>query len=333
MSDIQKKKQRHIELALDRQAQGSNSVWEKYELSYKALPDLDLDVVSTEKMLLGKKLQQPLIIASMTGGSKDGEKINRNLAMAVEERGVALGVGSQRVALEKKEALKSFSVVRQYAPTTVVFANMAAVQLNYEYGVDKYRQVAEMVEADGLYLHLNPLQEAMNIEGDTNFSRLLAKIEKLVEKVGVPVWVKEVGHGLDVETAQKLVEVGVQGIDVAGRGGTSWAWIEAVRNKKDVFAEWFKDVGFDTDVLVKAVADLNLDISLVASGGVRNPVDGLKALLLGADYYSAAHPFLEPAMTSAEEVVELLKEWQKGLQVAMFVSGMRKLGLVEKTDI
>jgi len=323
MSEISDRKQQHIALALEEGSQGKGNGWEGFQLPYKALPEINLSDVTTETELLGKRVSQPLIIASMTGGSVHAEAINSHLAQACEAAGVAMGVGSQRVALEKDEAKKTFSLVRKFAPSAVIFANMGAVQLNYGRGVEDYQRIVDMVEADGLYVHINPMQEALQPGGDTDFSGLLAKIENLISKISVPVFVKEVGCGLDPVTARRLIEIGAAGIDVAGTGGTSWTWIEGTRSGNSRMTEWFADFGLPTEMLVEALGKEKGQTMLVASGGIRNPIQGLKAGLMGADYYSAAYPFLAAAMTSAEAVSELLTDWQQGLKIALFGIGSR----------
>lgn len=324
MADIQTRKQEHIKLAQDPNSQSHDDLFTDIQLPYRALPELNLTDADTTTTLLGKKISQPLIIASMTGGSAHAETINRNLAEAVETCQVALGVGSQRVALAKPGAVDTFRLVRKYAPTAVIFANMGAVQLNYGHRIDSYRRIVDMVTADALYLHLNPLQEALQPEGDTNYSKLKEKIAALVEQIGVPVFVKEVGHGIDPQTFKDLVDMGVAGIDLAGVGGTSWAWIEGKRSGNELLTEWFKEFGIPTDRLLQNVKDIPRGkTKLVVSGGIRNPIQGLKAHTLGADYYSAAQPFLAPALDNTAAVIDLINTWQKGLQVAMFSCGIK----------
>lgn len=323
MSDIQSRKTQHIDLALDQESQGSSEPFKDYFLPYSALPEINMSDVSTEVTLLNKKLSQPLIISSMTGGSEKAKIINTNLSIACEQTQTAFGVGSMRVALENSEAEESFKLARKHAPTTFIFANMGAVQLNYGYTVDHYKRAVDLIQADALYLHLNPLQEALQPEGDTNWQGLKEKIADLIQKLGVPVFAKEVGHGLDPKTAKFLIQAGAKGIDVAGIGGTSWAWIEASRRENSNFQNWFKDFGYPTDYLIPQLTKLTRSASslLVASGGIRSPIQGLKAHLLGADFFAAAHPFLSPALDSADAVIKLLQDWQKSLQIALFAIG------------
>jgi len=320
LDDIQTRKGDHIRLCLDPGSQAESSIFDKYTLPYSALPEMSLNDVDTSFALFGKKLQTPLIIASMTGGSEHGRTINTNLAIAAEECGIAMGVGSQRIGLEKQDAKDTFELVRRHAPNAFIIANMGAVQLNYGHDIDSYRQVVDMVQADALYLHLNPLQEALQPGGDTDFRNLLAKIEKLVNSINVPVFVKEVGHGISTQVAKNLFEVGVKVIDVAGVGGTSYAWVEAQRSKNDDFAEWFKEFGITTDqsIIQSSQARQNSDQLVIASGGIRSPIDGLKCRALGADLFSAATPFLKPAMKSPEATIDTIKNWQNGLRIAMF---------------
>ncbi|MDQ5943399.1 MAG: Isopentenyl-diphosphate delta-isomerase [Patescibacteria group bacterium] len=311
----------HIKLSLDDDSQAPVGPFDKYRLEYRALPEINLDDVSTEVSLLGKTISQPLIIASMTGGTKYAATINKNLAIAAEKTNVAIGVGSQRIALRDKSAVKTFELVREYAPSTVVFANMGAIQLNNNKTVRDYQAVVDMIGADALYRHINPLQEALQPSGDTNYADLLSKIATLVSKLRVPVYVKEVGNGIDSISAKMLIQAGVSGIDVAGVGGTSYSWIEGKRAKSANLAEWFKSAGVETDQSIMEISNIKKNVSLVASGGIRTPLDGLKAHALGADYYSMARPLLQKAIVSSEETILFLEEFQRGLQVALFSCG------------
>lgn len=324
-TDIAARKGDHIRLCLDPRSQGQATAFSNYQLPYTALPEMSLADIDTSVALIHKKLASPLVIASMTGGSEHGRKINANLAIAAEYCGVAMGLGSQRIGLEKQDAKDTFELVRKHAPNAFIMANMGAVQLNYGHDIDSYRRVVDMIRADALYLHLNPLQEALQPEGDTDFRGLVTKIQKLVETLDVPVFVKEVGHGISAEVAEQLFEVGVKAIDVAGVGGTSYAWVEAERAHNDEFAEWFKDIGIPTDKSVMQVAGVKTrdDQIVIASGGIRSPLDGLKARALGANIFSAAVPFLEAAMESPEAVIEKIENWEKGLRIAMFAAGVQ----------
>ncbi len=201
---------------------------ENYRFVHQALPEMNLGDVETETVLFGKRLGAPILVSSMTGGAQEAERINRNLAAAAEACGYAMGVGSQRAGIEQTESVASFNV-RDVAPTALLFANLGAVQLNYGYGIDQCRRAVDMIEADALILHLNPLQEVLQPEGDTNWRGLVDRIADICAKLDTPVIVKEVGWGIDSRTAASLLQAGVAAIDVAGAGGTSWSQVEMHR--------------------------------------------------------------------------------------------------------
>ena len=249
----------------------------------------------------------PLLISSMTGGAPRAAEINRNLAMSAQELGLAMGVGSQRAALERPELASTYQV-RKYAPDVPLFANVGAVQLNYSYGVDECRRAIEMIEADALILHLNALQEAVQPEGNSDFAGLARKIEMVCKAMDVPVIAKEVGWGVSGETARLLWDAGVSAIDVAGAGGTSWSQVEAHRiptEKGRLVAEAFAGWGIPTaeSVIMVRKGGIPERGKLFASGGVRNGIDVAKALALGADLAGMARPFLKAAAMSAEDAV------------------------------
>ena len=321
--DMTARKGAHIRLSLDDRSQCDFSVFNQYRLPYMALPEIALVDVDSSFNLFGMLINAPLIIGSMTGGTEHGLSINTNLAIAAEQCGVALALGSQRIGLESYDARETFKVVRKNAPNACVIANMGAVQLNYGHGIDSYREVIDMVQANALYLHINPLQEALQPGGDSDFRGLLSKIEELVRVTNVPIFVKEVGNGINGVIAEALFDVGVRGVDVAGVGGTSYSWIEAERDQNEDFKKWFKTYGIPSDLAIiqAAAAKKHSDQLIIASGGIRSPIDGLKAHALGADLFSAAVPFLAPAIESVEKVIQQLDNWKRGLKIAMFASG------------
>lgn len=323
MSEIANRKQDHINLCLDPRSQSKGQLFEDIILPYQSLPEINLADVSTSTFLFQKKLTQPLIIGSMTGGTKHAGTINKNLAVAANECGVAMAVGSQRIGLRNDNAKETFKLVRKLAPNAVIFANMGAVQLNYEATISDYQKVIDMIKADSLYLHINPLQEAIQPEGDTNFAGLLDKIGELVKKIDVPVFAKEVGHGLDIKTAQALIDRGLQGIDCAGVGGTSYAWVESQRANNPEFQNWFKDFGYRSDALLQKYNELNGRCIKVLSGGVRTPIEAVKGRMCGADFYSFAQPLLAPALESPEAVISKINQWQKAVQIIMFSCGWK----------
>jgi isopentenyl-diphosphate delta-isomerase len=317
----------HLRIVLEEDvaAKGVVSGCARYRLPHRALPELDLREIDTSITFLSKRLQAPLVISSMTGGAHEAERINYVLAEAAEELGVAIGVGSQRAALDNPSLARTYQV-RSVAPTTVLLANVGAVQLNYGYGIVECRRAVEMIEADALILHFNALQEAIQPEGNTNFKGLLAKVETICRELEVPVIAKEVGSGIGAEDARRLVEVGVAVIDVAGAGGTSWSEVERFRHTDEyrrniaaVFAGW----GIPTTEAIKAVRAALPDITIIGSGGVRTGVHVAKAIALGADLAGSAAPHLLSA-TSGEGtagVADGLRAMIDELRIAMFCAG------------
>lgn len=301
--------------------------FERYHFVHAALPEVDLAEIDTAITLFGKRLAAPILVSSMTGGTERAGLINQRLAEAVQERKLALGVGSQRAALEDPAAAASF-VVRRYAPDALIFANLGAVQLNYGYGVDECRRAVEMIEADALILHLNPLQEVLQPEGDTNWKGLLAKIGGICRRLEVPVIAKEVGWGISGATARRLIDEGVSAIDVAGAGGTSWSEVEKhrapterLRRLAGAFREW----GLPTATsLVQVAAVRNArapGLPLFASGGIRTGQEIAKAVALGADLVGLAGPFLKRVMESTDAVLEEMEILEAEMRIAMFAAG------------
>jgi len=300
---------------------------ERYHFVHQALPEINRDHIDLSTTLLDKHLRAPLIISSMTGGTEEAETINKNLAMAAQIFGLGMGVGSQRTALEEPIASHTYQV-RDVAPDILLLANLGAVQLNYGYGVEHCQRAVEMIEADGLILHLNPLQEALQPEGNTDFSGLLAKIEKVCRGLSVPVIVKEVGWGISEEVARKLADSGVAAIDVAGTGGTSWSEVEMHRVVSETsrrIAAAFADWGIPTAESIQMVRRAAPEVALIASGGIRTGVEAAKAIALGADAVALATPLLQPATISAEAVGEKIKKILEELRTAMFCVGARNV--------
>lgn len=322
MEQINKRKLDHIHIVSDDQRIDRRQFYfDRIHLTHRALPELNLSEVDPSVEFLGKKLSFPLLISSMTGGP-DGElvKINRNLAIAAEAEGVALAVGSQRVFLSDDAARESFEL-RQHAPTTVLLGNLGAVQLNYDVGFADCEAVVKVLEADGLYLHLNPLQEAVQPEGDTDFSGLQHKISEVVHSLKVPVVVKEVGAGISPEDVEHLLAAGVKHIDVAGTGGTSWSMVESRRSDDPELGELFADWGIPTPLALKLMKPYRHEMGLIASGGIRNGIDMAKSIVLGASMCGLARPFLDPARESAEAVRSVIRRLKREFTTAMFLLG------------
>ena len=320
---------------------------ERYHFTHQALPEIDLAAVDASVLLFGKRLCAPILVSSMTGGTERAGLFNRRLAEAVQSKRLAMGVGSQRAALEDSEAEASFSV-RAYAPDALVFANLGAVQLNYGYTVDQCRRAVELVEADALILHLNPLQEVLQPEGDSRWGGLLARIEQVCVQVGVPVIAKEVGWGISEQAARGLIDAGISAIDVAGAGGTSWSEVEKHRaptGRQRRLAAAFREWGIPTVTSLALVQAARAeagrpDLPVFASGGIRSGQDIAKATALGADLVGLAAPFLRKAVESTESVVEEIDLLIEELRISMFASGSRNIEelrrpgvLVSKTDL
>ncbi|MGB4595017.1 MAG: type 2 isopentenyl-diphosphate Delta-isomerase [Anaerolineaceae bacterium] len=324
---ISKRKTDHISINLTQDVMsGLSAGFENYHFRHEALPEISLHQVDTSTLFLGKILSAPILISSMTGGVAHAHQLNEVLARAAEELHLAMGLGSQRAALMHPDTQDSFKI-RRWAPTALLFANLGAVQLNYNFGIAECQAAVEMIEADALILHFNSLMEAIQPEGDTDFSNLLPKIEQICSKIGVPVIAKEVGWGIDASTAKKLVEVGVSIIDVAGAGGTSWSEVEAYRlsGVQKSVAHSFKDWGIPTTLCLEELSAADLKIPIIASGGLENGIDLAKSLALGACLGGYARKLLAPANDSYEVLVDTLESIRSELKLSMFACGIQQI--------
>jgi isopentenyl-diphosphate delta-isomerase len=330
-SNIEGRKLDHIRIVLgeDVNAKGVLTGFTAYRLPHTALPELDLDDIDTTTTFLGKPMQAPLLISSMTGGAQEAQRLNLTLAEAAEQLGLAMGIGSQRAAVVDSRLASTYEV-RKVAPTIPLLANLGAVQLNYGFGVEHCRRAVEMIEADALILHLNPLQEAVQPEGNVNFRGLLSRIEQVARELPVPVIAKEVGNGISADDARRLYDAGVRIIDVAGAGGTSWSEVERFRHTKpqgaqvaSAFAGW----GIPTTEAIKQVRAALPEATIIGSGGVRSGVDAAIALALGADLTGTARPAMVAAVDErgTAAVVEALQSYIDELRIAMFCSGCATL--------
>jgi isopentenyl-diphosphate delta-isomerase len=296
---------------------------ERVELAYVALPELDLDAVDTATSFLGRELAAPLLIGAMTGGTQLSGRINENLAIAAQATGVGLMLGSQRVMLDEPDAAASFAV-RRHAPDVLLLGNLGVAQLE-RHGAAGVRAAVERVEADGLALHTNPLQEAIQPGGDTDFRSVLDRIAETAAEVPFPLLLKEVGHGIGAEVAQAAVAAGVAAIDVAGAGGTSWARVEEFVRYGELRHPDLADWGIPTADALTSVRARLPDVPLVASGGIRTGLDAAKALALGADAVAVALPLLRPAIESAEAAVAWIEDFVWQLRRALYCSGSADL--------
>ncbi|MBD1832795.1 type 2 isopentenyl-diphosphate Delta-isomerase [Cyanobacteria bacterium FACHB-472] len=325
MRETQTRKADHLRICLDEDVQfhQTKSGFEGYRFTHCCLPELDRSEVDISTTFLGKHLGAPLLISSMTGGTQQARTINYRLAEAAQRYKLAMGVGSQRVAVENPQVADTFAV-RSLAPDILLFANLGAVQLNYKYGIDECLRVVDLLQADALILHLNPLQECIQPRGDTNFRGLLDRIAGLCSKLSVPVIAKEVGNGISAAMAVKLIEAGVSAIDVAGAGGTSWAKVESERAENAqqrrlglTFADW----GLPTAECITNIRAVAPDIPLIASGGLRTGLEVAKAIALGADLAGLAWPFLQAAVESEDALDALVEVLFAEITTVLFCTG------------
>jgi isopentenyl-diphosphate Delta-isomerase len=336
VTQISSRKTDHIRINLNEDVRsGLTTGLERYRFIHRALPDLNLEDVDTDLRLFDRALKAPILISSMTGGTREARKINRILAEAAQETGVAMGLGSQRAAIEQPDLADTFQV-RDLAPDVLLFANLGAIQLNYGYGLEQCQRAVEMIEANALILHLNALQEAVQPEGDSRFAGLLDKIEMVCRSLSVPVVVKEVGWGFSEKDARRLAGAGIAAIDVAGAGGTSWTQVEMHRAENDfqsrlagAFVEWGIPTAEALDNVRRGVPDL----PVFASGGLRDGVDIAKCIALGATLGGMAGPFLRAAAQSLEAVIQEIQLIQRQLQVAMFAAGAGDLEQLRQTEL
>lgn len=328
VAPIDQRKADHIKINLEQDVRSALTTGlENYRFIHEALPELDLNRLDTTVSLFGKTLASPTLVSSMTGGTSEAETINLRLAEAAQECGVAMGVGSQRAAIEHPEQAKTFQV-RRVAPDILLFANLGAVQFNYGYGVDQCRQAVDMIQADALYLHLNPLQEAVQDAGDTNWIGIAKKIEEVCKKLEVPVIAKEVGWGISEKTAKLLANCGVSAIDVAGAGGTSWSQVEMHRAPDEFtrkLAATFVGWGIPTADSIINVKNAVPEMTVFASGGIKDGLDIAKCIALGATLGGMAGQFLKAAAVSTEKVVEMMKLTKRQIEVTMFATGSKTL--------
>jgi isopentenyl-diphosphate delta-isomerase len=333
---ISERKLEHLRLSLEASVQSQRSAgFDRWSLPHRALPELDLDAVDTGTTFLSRRVRLPFLISGMTGGAHQAADINRRLARAAQAAGVAFGVGSQRAGLSHRD-LRATYQVRSVAPDVLLLANLGAVQLNYGLGPAECLEAVEMIEADALVLHLNPLQEALQPEGDHNFTGLLDRISAVTRELPVPVIVKEVGCGISGEVAAQLASAGVAAIDVAGLGGTSFARVEAFRREKAeevelalAFSEW----GIATAEALVDVRRAVPQLPLIASGGLRHGLDAAKALAMGASLCGFGQPLLAAAHDSEAAVRTVIDGFAWQLRVAMFCVGAKDVAELESVPV
>ena len=330
------RKSDHIRINLEEDVRSSLTTGlERFRFIHQALPELNLNDIDLAASLFDKQLQAPILISSMTGGTPEAKRINLVLAQAAQETGIAMGLGSQRAAIEDPSLEHTFQV-RNVAPDILLFANLGAVQLNYGYNLDECQRAADMIEADALILHLNALQEAVQTEGDTNFAGLLKKIEMVCNHLPIPVIAKEVGWGISQKAARQLIDAGVAAIDVAGAGGTSWSQVELYRAKSESqarLAAAYIDWGIPTAESILNVRKVSPNLPILASGGIRTGVDISKCIALGACIGGMAGPFLKAANISVDATISTIQEITREIQICMFAAGAGNIQALQQIEL
>jgi len=339
-SQTENRKQDHIQICLEKnvQARHATNGFEDVFFVHKALPEIEKDKINLSTVAFNHNFSAPLIVGAMTGGTPKAMKINSIIAETVEEMRLGMGVGSQRAAIEDPKLEKTFSIVREKAPTAFLVANIGCPQLVQGYGAKEAKKAVDMIEADALAIHLNPLQEVVQPEGETNYTGALEKIGEITKALDIPVIVKETGAGMAAEEAKMLESVGVAGIDVAGVGGTSWAAVEYHRAKetqdksRQRLGEVFWDWGIPTAISVAEVTQ-SVSLTIIASGGVRTGIEVAKTITLGADLSSLTTPILRPATKDVKEVKKTLELIIEELRNTMFLIGADSIQKLKKTPI
>ena len=326
MNKINLRKQQHLHIMRsDPEVDRGKNYFDDYPLTHRAIPSINLGDVDTRCCFLGKTLAFPFLISSMTGGdSKAIQQLNQQLAEVAEVCQVGMGVGSQRIMLGNSKAEASFKL-RRFAPSVPLIANLGAVQLNDGIQFADIQRLLDTLEADALYLHFNALQEAVQPNGDTNFAGLMHLVERLVDTLPVPVIAKEVGSGFSREDLQQLADAGITWVDVAGSGGTSWSRIEGHRHEQvsgKMLGEAFQDWGIPTPQAIQIAHDFG-NLNIIASGGIRDGVDILKSLVLGAQVAAAAAPVFHAVENSQEACEQLINGWQQQLKTGLFLLDCR----------
>jgi isopentenyl-diphosphate delta-isomerase len=331
------RKDDHLRINLENEVKSKlTNGFEAYRFLHQALPEIDLDEIGISQTLFNKRLRAPLLISSMTGGTQKAAHFNQLLARAAQEFGLAMGVGSQRAALEDPSLEDTFRITRQEAPDALLFANLGAVQLNMGYGIRECQRAVDMLAADALILHLNPLQEALQPEGDTKFRGLLRRIEEICTKLPVPVIAKEVGWGIGTATAKQLLDADVSAIDVAGAGGTSWSQVEMYRQPDPQRAQMvshFQVWGIPTAQCLVEIKQNIPNACVFASGGLQNGIDLAKSLALGATLGGIAGPLLRAANEGYDQLSKTITLILEELRICMFATGKKTLAEFDESVI
>lgn len=324
----ERRKFEHIEVCLKENIETSNTGFNDIRFIHNSLPEVNYNDIDLSCNFLGKELASPILIEGMTGGTKQAKKINENLALAAQQCGIAMGVGSQRAAIEDPTLVETY-YVRDKAPNVFLIGNVGAVQLK-EYSIDQIKYLIEMIDADALAVHLNVAQELTQKEGDKDWTDVYEKIKQLCKEIKKPIIAKETGCGISYETVKRLDKAGVKAIDIGGLGGTSWPLIEHYRYEK--MGEKFSDYGIPTAISLIECRE-NTKLPLIASGGLRTGIDMAKALSLGANLTGAALPFLKPANEDYNKVIEKINSFSDELRTLMTAQGCSNIDDLRKRKL
>lgn len=335
ITETSRRKKEHIELCLTDKVsfQSKTNGFDRYDFIHNAITEVDISKISFQTKLFSKKINYPFLISCMTGGTEEAEKINERLSVIAEQLKIPIGVGSQRQSLEDKNHHNSYNIIRKTAKSVPVLGNIGAAQLVQSKNLTDILSLIDMLEADAFVVHLNPLQELLQIEGEPNFFGLLKKIERLISKAEVPIIVKEVGSGISKTAAKKLLKIGVSGIDVAGAGGTSWAGVEIIRSKSE---NNFWDWGLPTSYCLKEIYPLKkkFKFTLIGSGGINSVHDLAMAFAFGADLVASARIILQTLMKQNDGAVfELILNWFDYLKKVMFLTGSKTLNELKNNKL
>src|SRR5919107_343808 len=338
IDQIKRRKREGIEIPLNENIQGrtTSNYLEYVKLLHNALPEINYDQIDLSTEFLGRSFSAPLIIDSMIGGTDEAFVINKRLGLIAERYGIGMGLGSQRAGLKSDKLVESYSIARTVAPNAFLIANIGGAQLSDGLSISDILKIIKMIDANALAIHLNPLQELIQPEGEPRFKGILQKISNLVNEVEIPIIVKEVGSGISADVAMRLENSGINSINVAGAGGTSWAGIEKIRADqhneyiKSQLGELFWDWGIPTALSILLVSD-SVKIPVIASGGLRNGLEIAKCLILGANICAMAFPFLKQASKSEEELEKFTQLILSEIRATMFLLGAKDILSLKNT--
>ena len=325
---ISDRKLEHLLICKDYDVNYKNKTtgFEDIELIHNAVPEINKNDIDISTEVFGKKLDSPLFITAITGGHPSAKSINKELAIASEEKNIALGLGSQRAAIEDSSLTETYTIARDYAPSSLILGNIGAAQINYG------KKAVEMLDADILAVHLNVLQESIQPEGDVDASNYLDSIKKINDSVDIPIMIKETGSGISQESAISLEKTGIDFIDIGGSGGTSWAAVETYRSEDKYMGKTFWDWGIPTAVSTVEVSS-SINLPIISSGGIRSGLDAAKAIALGADAVGIALPILKKAYLGNESIIEYVNKFNNSLKIAMFLVGASNLEELKNSNL